>query len=278
MEKHLFLDFDGVLNTDRYAKRLKKEGIDPFDEFGAMFDPNTISNLRSIVEQTDCKIVLSSTWRNEGMMRMRALWENRNLPGKLFLMTPILLSTTYNDARNGELFTIPERNSKALEIQAWLQRNAKEPFEYVIIDDENVFFYSQQEHLVQTDEYDGLTLKKAQEAISVLDGNATKRDIACVNKYETEIFPYPDFTITMKGADHYTRPCIYIESLSEDYCIQASLDGFITKVIRCEKGKTEIIKNVEEQLKEWLMKWSKDPNANGKHNFGWLVHVWEIIH
>ena len=84
MEKYLFLDFDGVLNTDRYAKRLRKEGIDPFDEFGAMFDPDTISNLRSIVEQTDCKIVLSSTWRNEGMMRMRALWENRNLPGKLF--------------------------------------------------------------------------------------------------------------------------------------------------------------------------------------------------
>ncbi|MBQ8957390.1 MAG: hypothetical protein IJ057_02625 [Bacteroidales bacterium] len=82
-------------------------------------------------------------------------------------MTPVLLSTTYNDARNGNLFTLPERNAKALEIQAWLQRNAKEPFEYVIIDDENVFFYGQQEHLVQTDEYDGLTIKKAQEAISI---------------------------------------------------------------------------------------------------------------
>ena len=65
MEKYLFLDFDGVMNTTGYAKRLRKEGIDPFDEFGAMFDPDTISNLRSIVEQTDCKIVLSSTWRNE---------------------------------------------------------------------------------------------------------------------------------------------------------------------------------------------------------------------
>ena len=278
MEKYLFLDFDGVLNTDRYANRLRKEGIDPFDEFGAMFDPDTISNLRSIVEQTDCKIVLSSTWRNEGMMRMRALWENRNLPGKLFSMTPILLSTTYNDARNGELFTIPERNSKALEIQAWLQRNAKEPFEYVIIDDENIFFYGQQEHLVQTDEYDGLTINKAQEAMRILDVNETRGDIACVNKFETEICPYPDFKITMKGSDHYSRPCIYIESISDNYCIKASLDGFFTKVIRCEKRETEIIKNIEELLKEWLMKWSKDPYANGKHNFGFLVHVWELIH
>lgn len=169
IEKYLFLDFDGVLNTSRYAKQLRKEGIDPFDEFGAMFDPDAINNFRSLVEQTGCEIVLSSTWRNEGMLTMRALWENRNLPGKLFSMTPILLSITYNDARNGELFTIPERNSKALEIQAWLHRYAKQPYQYVILDDENVFFHSQQEHLVQTEEYEGLTFTKAQLAIEVLN-------------------------------------------------------------------------------------------------------------
>ena len=36
---YLFLDFDGVLNTTSYAKLLRKEGIDHYDEFGAMFDP-----------------------------------------------------------------------------------------------------------------------------------------------------------------------------------------------------------------------------------------------
>lgn len=50
MDKYLFLDFDGVLNTARYAKLLRKEGVDPFDAFGPMFDPVTIDNLRSIVE------------------------------------------------------------------------------------------------------------------------------------------------------------------------------------------------------------------------------------
>ena len=169
MKKYLFLDFDGVLNTTSYAKRLRKEGVDPFDEFGAMFGPDAINNLRSIVEQTGCKIVLSSTWRNEGVMRMQTLWKDRGLPGEIFSMTPILLSITYNDARNGELFTIPERNSKALEIQAWLHRYAKQPYQYVILDDENVFFHSQQEHLVQTEEYEGLTFTKAQLAIEVLN-------------------------------------------------------------------------------------------------------------
>ena len=168
-EKYLFLDFDGVLNTLRYAKMLRKDGIDPYDEFGAMFDPNTTSNLKSIIEQTNCKIVLSTSWRNEGLLRMRSLWKDRNLPGEIFSMTPILLSTTYQDSQNGEVFCIPELNAKALEINAWLQQYASKSFNYVIVDDENVFFKSQQEHLVLTDEYDGLIVDKAKRAIEILN-------------------------------------------------------------------------------------------------------------
>lgn len=61
MDKYLFLDFDGVLNTGRYAKQMKHEGIDLFDEFGALFDTEAIANLKHIVEQTGCKIILSTT-------------------------------------------------------------------------------------------------------------------------------------------------------------------------------------------------------------------------
>ena len=62
-----------MLNTANYAKHLRKEGIDHYDEFGPMFDPHTIAQLKRVVEETVCKIVLSSTWRNEGFLRMRAL-------------------------------------------------------------------------------------------------------------------------------------------------------------------------------------------------------------
>ncbi|MBR4829103.1 MAG: hypothetical protein IKZ92_04800 [Muribaculaceae bacterium] len=169
IDKFLFLDFDGVLNTLRYAKMLRKDGIDLYDEYGAMFDPNTTSNLKSIIEQTNCKIVLSTSWRNEGLLRMRSLWKDRNLPGEIFSMTPILLSTTYQDSQNGEMFCIPELNAKALEINAWLQQYTTNSFNYVIIDDENVFFQNQQEHLVLTNEYDGLTVDKANRAIKILN-------------------------------------------------------------------------------------------------------------
>ena len=168
-EKYLFLDFDGVLNTGSYSKQMKREGIDPFDEYGALFDPEAIANLKYIVNQTGCKIVLSTTWRNEGIMRMRELWEERELPGKIYSMTPILLSTSYQDAMTGEMIGLPQRESKALEINAWLYQNAGKEYCYVILDDEDYFFPKQQNHLVLTDEFYGLTDRKAQKAISFLN-------------------------------------------------------------------------------------------------------------
>ena len=80
-----------------------------------------------------------------------------------------MLSTTYQDSQNGEVFCIPELNAKALEINAWLQQYTTNSFNYVIIDDENVFFQSQQEHLILTDEYDGLTAQKAKNAVDILN-------------------------------------------------------------------------------------------------------------
>lgn len=169
MDRYLFLDFDGVLNTGKYAKQMKREGIDPFDEFGAIFDPEAIANLEHIVELTGCKIVLSTTWRNEGIMRMRELWKQRGLPGEIFSMTPILLSTSFQDAMNGEMMGMPLCEAKALEINAWLYQNAVKDYRYVILDDENYFFPKQQEHLVLTDEKEGLTDRKAQNAIWILN-------------------------------------------------------------------------------------------------------------
>ena len=144
MEKYLFLDFDGVLNTGKYAKQMKHEGIDPFDEFGALFDPEAIANLKHIVELTGCKIILSSTWRNEGIMRMRELWKERGLPGEIYSMTPILLSSSFQDAMTGEMMGFPLREAKA-------------------------FFPNQQEHLILTDDKEGLTDRKAQKAIWILN-------------------------------------------------------------------------------------------------------------
>lgn len=121
------------------------------------------------MNKTYCKIIISSAWRTEGLMRMRSLWRDRNLPGSIFSMTPILLSTTFKDSKTWEIFGYTERNSKALEINAWLQQNGAKQYTYAIIDDENVFFQHQQSHLVQTAPSDGITLPQAQQAIAILE-------------------------------------------------------------------------------------------------------------
>lgn len=61
------------------------------------------------------------------------------------------------------------REAKALEINAWLYQYASKDDQYVILDDEDYFFPNQQEHLILTDEKEGLTEQKAQKAICILN-------------------------------------------------------------------------------------------------------------
>jgi histidinol phosphatase-like enzyme len=45
MEKYIFLDFDGVINTPK-----------------GKFAKKTVANLLHLVERSDAKIIISSTW------------------------------------------------------------------------------------------------------------------------------------------------------------------------------------------------------------------------
>lgn len=50
MEKYIFLDFDGVINTPK-----------------GKFAKKAVANLLHLVERSDAKIIISSTWRLQGM-------------------------------------------------------------------------------------------------------------------------------------------------------------------------------------------------------------------
>lgn len=58
--KVLFLDVDGVLNNECYFMYLAERGYGvPMEAL----DPDCLDRLKRIVDRTDCRIVLSSTWR-----------------------------------------------------------------------------------------------------------------------------------------------------------------------------------------------------------------------
>lgn len=61
--KVIFLDFDGVMDTAYYDHVLAKEGKSGNDEYGIIFDPNSIQNLKHIIDMTGADIVVTSSWK-----------------------------------------------------------------------------------------------------------------------------------------------------------------------------------------------------------------------
>ena len=158
---YLFLDIDGVLNTGRYSDYLVENGLCETDEDGYLFDPEAVDWLQYIIEKTEAKIVITSTWRLDG--DMKALWRNRNLAGEVIGITPTLL---------GEKGVGKFRcwfDNRGMEVDAWLQDHASEPYNYAILDDENDYLETQAEHLVLTDPMTGITVDVAEKVIGMLD-------------------------------------------------------------------------------------------------------------
>ena len=73
-DKIIFLDFDGVLNTEHYQNYLYHEGKPWQDEHGAFFDPETVEQLRRIIDITHSDIVVESSWKYLGLEAMQEMW------------------------------------------------------------------------------------------------------------------------------------------------------------------------------------------------------------
>jgi hypothetical protein len=163
--KIIFLDFDGVLNTEHYQGLLRYQGEPWQDEHGAFFDPNAVKQLRRIIDATGADIVIESSWKYLGLDAMKELWKVRNLPGRVIDITPSSVSDEYllNNLDTTML------HCKGMEIASWLSEQA-EDIRYAIIDDEYVILDSQLSHFILTNPYEGITEEQTNRAISILNG------------------------------------------------------------------------------------------------------------
>ena len=164
--KYLFLKIDGVLDTYRYREILKKYSQHFIDENGLLYDPKVILNLERIIEATDAKIVITSTWRLYD--DMKALWHSWGLAGEVVGVT-----STYHPRWGKALkrFTCILIPKQGFEVEEWLKGNATEPYNYAILDDKDdkdYFLPHQANHLVLTNPYDGLTKEIADRVIEIL--------------------------------------------------------------------------------------------------------------
>jgi hypothetical protein len=123
--KVIFLDFDGVLNVIPQGH----------DKFGGIFHPEFVNNLARIVNETDAKLVISSSWRHMGLARLRMMWEHRCYPGEIIGITPDL----WRRVKDEEYHVSLQRGD---EIQVVLNLHT-EIENYIILDDDRDMLKSQ---------------------------------------------------------------------------------------------------------------------------------------
>jgi len=147
--KLIFLDIDGVLNSDQWDNSEKQnELIYPENQF----DPKLVSLFNKILSKTTNKIVLTSTWRLEHDLEyMRELFKKVGIQGEIIDFTP--------DLKKGNDFVV-----RGNEILKWCKDNQDvincRPLDYtdfIIIDDNSDMLLWQSKFFFQTDRLCGLT-------------------------------------------------------------------------------------------------------------------------
>lgn len=168
MKKVLFLDFDGVLNTEKYQAELRLADKSDWDDFGQLFDPEAVENLKMVLDAVPgVLLVINSSWKLEGLNTMKAMWKARELPGSIHSVTPDYVPDLLNiDLDNCENIVL--LSGKGNEVKQWLSMNAPEGCSYVIFDDVPDFLPEQEEHLIRVNPITGITMEDAVKAISLL--------------------------------------------------------------------------------------------------------------
>lgn len=111
INKYLFLDVDGVLNSvSWYREEWNKDHVYPQGDF----DPKCVEIVNRIVKETGCKVVVSSSWRAEA--NLQSIFDKAGLKFKIHSITP------FGDHRG-------------CEIRDWLASET-EPYVYAILDED----------------------------------------------------------------------------------------------------------------------------------------------
>lgn len=166
----IFLDIDGVLNANDDFGGKKKPNPYVSSDDGYRYcgiSASKVKRLKWIVDKTDAKIVLVSSWKGdyEDYLRNHTNRVGKYLYNKLRKQELRIFDTTYR-------FSLDFHSYRGAEISTWLA-NQKEPVEsWVVLDDEIFRDYRESiiPNLILTSETDGLTTYKARLAVCKLLG------------------------------------------------------------------------------------------------------------
>lgn len=153
----IFLDVDGVLNSEESVIRFHDEKVSRGEEPYAcdeIFPEEYLNNLKELIELTDSKIVVSSTWRMwfpDGC-HWKKLMSNLN---EYVLDRYVIGITPRLQTKRGE------------EIRAWLKKHP-ETTNFVILDDDSDMCEFTETNLAQTSWKTGFTRDVLAKALKIL--------------------------------------------------------------------------------------------------------------
>lgn len=151
MRKILFLDVDGVMNSEETLRRKvhRFQGVIGIDPYLALL-------VNRIIEATGCEVVLSSAWRGSP-------------EGHEYIETAIGHKLTDVTGRCCS-------GIRGVEILEWIRKNIpyderddREKFRYAILDDDSDMLLWQKDHFFQTSFKIGITEEISKEVIEHLN-------------------------------------------------------------------------------------------------------------
>ena len=174
--KVLFLDIDGVLNSENwFAYRIycvKNNMVNILMNFVdtddrnikhklTMLDDRAIANLNRIIEETGCKVVLSSSWRSsiesENIFTQNVL-KLKGFKYEFYDVTPRLWFSDFSIRRGEEINFWLDKESEKHEIES-----------FVILDDDSDMLPEQMNNFIHVDGQVGLTDRDVLTAIEILN-------------------------------------------------------------------------------------------------------------
>lgn len=148
--KIIFLDFDGVLNSEKYIRSCGHHGV--------VLDPSRMKLLSQLIISTDAKIVLSTSWREH--------WDNDKSKCD---ETGLLINKIFAEYGLSIFDKTPKlRSDREDEMKMWLEQH-QEVTNFVVLDDAFLCTDYLQNHFVRTSNYrNGLSEENIKEAIEIL--------------------------------------------------------------------------------------------------------------
>lgn len=153
----IFLDIDGVLNSRNKLIEVYNKTHKPHSGYSYPFDEICLENLKLLVQNTNSKIVITSTWRkySVGIDTLLKKLKEYNLDTEVIGYTKVLNTT------------------REEEIKEYLS-TCQEISNFIILDDDKDFteLYP---FLTKTNNQFGLTIQNVEDAITKLNKPFTKK-------------------------------------------------------------------------------------------------------